>query len=147
MSFAGAANAVSAAQEAIVSEDAIQSVRDGILGSLRPQQVLDALVAPPKEAVKKSDVDPEQAAADACRMRVLFHHDEQVRQRERKERIRLMLIGVGAFAIGYFATREAMRNEHRSSGTAVNPGGSPNRKRNVGQRKVTKREPITIRVE
>lgn len=146
MSFAGAANAASAAQT-VVSEDAIQSVRDGILGNLRPQQVLDALVAPPKETPKKVEPDPEQAAADACRMRVLFHHDEQVRQRERKERIRLMLIGVGAFAIGYFATREAMRNESRNRSAAPQPSRSTGPERSALKRKVGKREPITIRVE
>ena len=139
MSFAGVSNSVQAAHSA-VSSDAVLSVRDGLLGALsRPAAPAQSAVMP-KDVVGPRVGSEESGAPDTVDDARLYltiqAHDEAEQRREQSQRIRLMLIGVIFFGIGYLISREESYRERKRSRSTVNASGESNVGRVVEGRKV-----------
>ena len=135
MSFAGAANAVQAAESA-VSDDAIMSVREGLLGAvatpvLPPQQ--------PQKDANEPKKPPRDPLADAHQYLAIHVHDEVERQRRHTERVRLMLIGVLFFGFGYLLAREGVERESRRAHALADTGRNANARRGARKRKQGRR--------
>jgi hypothetical protein len=112
VSLQGIANAASAAGVANpVSDGAVVSVREALLGGIQQRAQVAAELTKTAPGMLEA-ADARKPVVSPRQMLILHQHATLAQEKDRRQRIRYLLVGVGAFAFGYFMTQSGKGTHH-----------------------------------